>query len=31
MPQRITVLGGGNWGTTMALALDRMGHRVTLW
>lgn len=31
MPQRITILGAGNWGTTMALALDRIGHRVTLW
>jgi len=31
MPQRITILGAGNWGTTMTLALDRIGHRVTLW
>ena len=27
----ITVLGAGNWGTTMALVLHRKGHRVTLW
>jgi glycerol-3-phosphate dehydrogenase (NAD(P)+) len=27
----ISVLGAGNWGTTMALVLHRRGHRVTLW
>lgn len=27
----ITVLGAGNWGTTMALVLHRKGHRLTLW
>ncbi|RPH92597.1 NAD(P)-dependent glycerol-3-phosphate dehydrogenase [candidate division KSB1 bacterium] len=28
---KITILGAGNWGTTMALVLQRTGHRVTLW
>ncbi|HEY3294243.1 MAG TPA: NAD(P)H-dependent glycerol-3-phosphate dehydrogenase [bacterium] len=27
----ITVLGAGNWGTTMALVLHRKGHQITLW
>ncbi len=28
---RITVLGAGNWGTTLALLEARAGHVVTLW
>jgi glycerol-3-phosphate dehydrogenase (NAD(P)+) len=28
---RITVLGGGAWGTALALAMLRAGHAVTLW
>ncbi|MFC1607732.1 NAD(P)H-dependent glycerol-3-phosphate dehydrogenase [Candidatus Latescibacterota bacterium] len=28
---KITVLGGGNWGTTAALHLHRCGHEVSLW
>ncbi|MBU0549978.1 NAD(P)-dependent glycerol-3-phosphate dehydrogenase [Myxococcota bacterium] len=28
---KITVLGGGNWGTTVALSVARAGHPVTLW
>jgi glycerol-3-phosphate dehydrogenase (NAD(P)+) len=27
----VTVLGGGSWGTTLAVLLDENGHRVTLW
>ena len=29
--QRVTVLGDGGWGTTLALHAHRLGHRVTLW
>lgn len=28
---RVTVLGGGAWGTALALAMLRAGHAVTLW
>lgn len=28
---KITVFGAGSWGTALALALARAGHRVTLW
>lgn len=28
---RIAVLGAGNWGTTMAMLLQRAGHAVALW
>jgi len=28
---RIAVLGGGNWGTTAAIHLHRIGHPVSLW
>jgi len=28
---RVTVLGGGSWGTTLALVLHDNGHRVTVW
>lgn len=28
---KISVLGGGSWGTTLALLLDENGHHVTLW
>lgn len=28
---RIAILGAGNWGTTMALLLQRAGHDVALW
>jgi len=28
---RIAVLGDGGWGTTLAIHLHRLGHRVTLW
>jgi glycerol-3-phosphate dehydrogenase (NAD(P)+) len=33
MPRRlrVTVLGDGGWGTTLALHLHRLGHRVTIW
>ena len=27
----IAVLGDGGWGTTLAIHLHRLGHRVTLW
>ena len=30
-PYRVTVLGGGAWGTALALAMLRAGHRVALW
>jgi glycerol-3-phosphate dehydrogenase (NAD(P)+) len=30
-PLRITVLGAGNWGTTLADLIARNGHAVTLW
>jgi glycerol-3-phosphate dehydrogenase (NAD(P)+) len=29
--RRVTVLGGGSWGTTLALVLHDNGHRVTVW
>lgn len=29
--QRITVLGGGAWGTSLALHCARKGHDVLLW
>jgi glycerol-3-phosphate dehydrogenase (NAD(P)+) len=28
---KVTVLGAGSWGTTLALLLDYNGHEVTLW
>ena len=28
---KITVLGAGSWGTTLAVLLDENGHRVRLW
>ena len=28
---RVAILGAGNWGTTMAIALQRRGHDVSLW
>ncbi len=31
MPDSIAVLGAGAWGTALALACHRRGHRVTLW
>lgn len=30
-PRRITVLGDGGWGTTLAILLARRGHTVVLW
>ena len=27
----ITVLGDGGWGTTLAIHLHKLGHRVTWW
>lgn len=27
----VAVLGGGSWGTALALLLDRNGHRVSVW
>ena len=30
-PSRVTVLGAGAWGTTLALVIARAGHSVTLW
>src|SRR5262245_30809744 len=27
----VTVLGGGSWGTALALQLARVGHEVVLW
>jgi len=29
--ERIGVIGGGSWGTALALLLSRQGHRTTLW
>ena len=29
--KRVTVLGGGSWGTTLALVLHGNGHDVTIW
>jgi len=29
--KRVTVLGGGSWGTTLALVLHGNGHDVTVW
>jgi len=31
MAQTVTVLGGGSWGTALALQLARVGHDVLLW
>ena len=34
MPQKtknISILGAGNWGTTLAVILAEQGHRVRLW
>ncbi len=31
MQRTCTVLGGGSWGTALAVQLARRGHRVTLW
>lgn len=31
MKQKITVLGGGNWGTALAKVLAEKGHEVLLW
>jgi glycerol-3-phosphate dehydrogenase (NAD(P)+) len=31
MIERVTVLGGGSWGTALALHLGRAGHDVCLW
>ncbi len=28
---KVTVLGAGSWGTTLALVLVEKGHQVTLW
>jgi glycerol-3-phosphate dehydrogenase (NAD(P)+) len=28
---RISILGAGNWGTTLALLLERRGHDIVLW
>jgi glycerol-3-phosphate dehydrogenase (NAD(P)+) len=28
---RIAILGGGNWGTTLALLLNKSGHQIRLW
>jgi glycerol-3-phosphate dehydrogenase (NAD(P)+) len=28
---RISVLGAGNWGTTVALSLAKAGHQITVW
>jgi len=30
-PLNIAVLGAGSWGTTLALHLHALGHRITLW
>ena len=27
----IAVLGAGGWGTTLAILLNKNGHKVTLW
>ncbi len=29
--KRVAILGGGSWGTTLALVLDGNGHVVTVW
>lgn len=29
--EEIAILGGGSWGTALAILLSRNGHRVTLW
>ncbi|MBN2800917.1 MAG: NAD(P)-dependent glycerol-3-phosphate dehydrogenase [Deltaproteobacteria bacterium] len=31
MSTRVTVLGGGSWGTALAAQLSRQGHEVVLW
>jgi len=28
---RLGVIGGGGWGTTLAILLESRGHAVTLW
>jgi len=28
---KISVLGAGGWGTTLAILLSKNGHRTTLW
>lgn len=30
-PRRVTVLGGGAWGTALALHCARKGHQVLMW
>ncbi|MBI1291083.1 NAD(P)H-dependent glycerol-3-phosphate dehydrogenase [bacterium] len=30
-PARLTILGSGSWGATMAAMLARKGHEITLW
>ena len=30
-PKRVAVIGCGGWGTALALLLDGLGHRVTIW
>ncbi|MBD3173898.1 MAG: hypothetical protein GF320_01855, partial [Armatimonadia bacterium] len=30
-PKRVTVLGGGSWGTALGVLLARGGHRVVVW
>jgi glycerol-3-phosphate dehydrogenase (NAD(P)+) len=29
--KKIAIIGGGSWGTALALALGRKGHRIRLW
>ncbi|MDP2806585.1 MAG: glycerol-3-phosphate dehydrogenase, partial [bacterium] len=29
--RNITILGAGNWGTTLAVILAEQGHKVRLW
>lgn len=29
--KRIAIIGGGSWGTALALVLGRQGHRIRLW
>ena len=28
---KISILGDGGWGTTLAILLSKKGHRITLW